>query len=191
MHNPEQVRESRETGSEVSDAAGKRSAELLKNPERSVEQSPDQRLEQAEKARTEAHKEALMSKEAGTERTEKESTSSPRSIHKITDLEKRQAYKQTMKRVQSELSLPARTFSKIIHAPFIEKSSEIIGSSLARPNAILAGSFTALVMVSIIYVVARTYGYRLSGFETIATFVLGWIIGIVFDYVKVMATGKR
>ena len=96
-----------------------------------------------------------------------------------------------MKHIQGEMSAPSRTFSKVIHAPFVEKSSEVLGSSLARPNAILAGSFAALVLVSFVYIVSRTFGYRLSGFETIAAFGFGWVIGITYDYIKIMVTGKK
>jgi hypothetical protein len=96
-----------------------------------------------------------------------------------------------MKHVRSEMSLPARTFSKVIHQPVVEKSSEILGSSLARPNAILAGSVSALILVTLTYLIARTFGYQLSGFETIGAFVLGWLIGIIYDFVKIMAAGGQ
>lgn len=191
MNSPEQQQGGVENTGEVSTAASERAAELRSQPEKSVEHSPEQRAESVEKAKAEAHKEALMSGEAGKERSGSDPTSSARSVGKTSSLEKKHAYKQTMSHIRSEMSAPSRTFSKVIHAPFIEKSSEILGSSLARPNAVLAGSFTALVLVTLIYVVSRTFGYRLSGFETIGAFVLGWILGIIFDYVKVMATGKR
>jgi hypothetical protein len=34
-------------------------------------------------------------------------------------------------------------------------------------------------------------GYPLSGFETIGAFALGWMLGIVFDFFKVMVTGRK
>jgi hypothetical protein len=34
-------------------------------------------------------------------------------------------------------------------------------------------------------------GYPLSGTETIATFIGGWGLGLIFDFFKVMITGKR
>ena len=100
-------------------------------------------------------------------------------------------YKRTMKQVQSELSAPSRAFSKVIHTKAVEKTSEALESTIARPNAILAGAVGAFVITLAIYLIAKHFGYRLSGSETIAGFVIGWIIGILFDYFKVMITGKR
>ena len=96
-----------------------------------------------------------------------------------------------MKLVRTELTAPSRAFSKIIHAPIVERSSDVIGGTLARPNAILAGSGTALVLVICVYVLARTFGYQLSGFETIGAFIVGWLLGLIYDYVRVMALGRR
>jgi hypothetical protein len=100
-------------------------------------------------------------------------------------------YRRTMKQVQSELSMPSRTFSKVIHTKAVEKTSEALESTVARPNAILAGAIGAFVITLAIYLLAKHFGYRLSGSETIAGFVAGWLCGILFDYFRVMITGKR
>ena len=55
----------------------------------------------------------------------------------------------------------------------------------------LAGAIGAFIITLAIYLIAKSYGYRLSGFETIGGFILGWIIGILFDFFRVMITGKR
>lgn len=62
---------------------------------------------------------------------------------------------------------------------------------MARPNAILAGSVVAFFAVLGVYLLAKNLGYVLSGFETIAAFVIGWIIGILYDYFRTMITGKK
>ncbi|HEV7951821.1 MAG TPA: hypothetical protein VGO98_00385, partial [Candidatus Saccharimonadales bacterium] len=100
-------------------------------------------------------------------------------------------YKRTMQQVQSELSTPSRVFSKVIHTKAIEKASDALESTIARPNAILAGAIAAFIFTLVIYLAAKNYGYRLSGFETIGGFILGWIIGLLFDYFRVMITGKH
>lgn len=84
-----------------------------------------------------------------------------------------------------------RAFSKFIHNPAVEKTSEAVGNTVARPNAILAGAVVAFFLVLLVYVVAKFYGYRLSGFETIGAFIIGWIIGILYDFFRVMITGKK
>ncbi|MBC7746795.1 hypothetical protein H7Y40_02315 [Pedobacter sp.] len=186
MNSPEQLHGA-ESNVEIQGAAGERS-EQLRNLEAAGEQSPENQTERVDSARQETKE--VFAKEAGKERKGAEPSGSAGAVRRVTKLEKKASYKKTMTIIRSDMNAPSRAFSKVIHAPFVEKSSEVLGSSLARPNAVLAGSFTALVLVMGIYVVARTFGYRLSGFETIGAFVLGWAVGIIFDYVKVMTTGK-
>jgi hypothetical protein len=100
-------------------------------------------------------------------------------------------FKKTMKDTRSEMSAPSRAFSKVIHNKAVEKTSEAIGDTLARPNVLLAGSLSALLITTAIYLWARYVGYPLSGFETIAAFIIGYLIGIIFDFTRVMITGKR
>jgi hypothetical protein len=188
MNSPEQLHGA-ESNVEAQAAAGERSEQLKDLLEKAGEQSPEAQAERVDSARNEAKE--VFAKEPGKEKKGAEPSGSAGAIRRITNDEKKASYKKTMSVIQSEMKAPSRSFSKVIHTPFVEKSSEVLGSSLARPNAILAGSFTSLVLVMGIYVVARTFGYQLSGFETIGAFVIGWIIGIIFDYVKVMATGKR
>lgn len=188
--NPEIINGSAESTVEAQDAAAERKAELAKNLENSVEQSPEARAEELEHARVEANKEALMSKERGG--GEKKSGGEPTSsaVRKVTKKQKDAEYKKTMTAIRSEMSAPSRAFSKVIHNPVIEKTSEVIGSTVARPNAILAGSITAFLSVSLIYIVAKQYGYVLSGFESIGAFIIGWLIGISFDYIRLLIRGS-
>ncbi len=188
MNNPEHIQGPEKTV-EVSNVAAEQS-EKLRKAESSVEKSPEKSGELvAADARKET--EAIFAKEAGKERRSGgEPTATPAVIRKITKREKERVYKQTLTRVQSEMSTPARTFSKLIHAPVVEKTSEVIGSTAARPNALLMGSVMALALLSVVYAVGQTYGYRLSGFEMIAAYGIGYVSGLFIDYVKIMATGR-
>ena len=162
-----------------------RSAELAHEREKKLEKENGERNQ--EKARAEAL----------------EAAKQPEKQEKTLQLEKRRdtpaqrkakqaaSFKTTMKEAQSHMSPASRTFSKLIHSKAIEKTSETVGSTIARPNAILAGSVAAFFLSLITYTVAKHYGYPLTGSETIAAFVLGWTIGLLFDYLRVMITGKR
>lgn len=101
------------------------------------------------------------------------------------------SYKKTIKQTQQELSPTARIFSKMIHNNIIEKTSDIVGNTIARPNAILFGAFSSFVITLSLYLISKSSGYQLSGSEFIISFVFGWLIGIIFDYLKVMITGKK
>lgn len=190
-NNPEVIRGTIESDAEIQDTAAERTAELAKTLEHQAEQSPDARSGELAHARAEAHKEALMSKERGS--SEKKSGGEPTSgqVRKVTKQQKKAEYANTMSAIRSEMSAPARTFSKLIHAPVVEQASAVIGNTVARPNALLAGSTTAFVAVALIYIIAKRYGYPLSGFESIGAFGIGWLLGITFDYIRLLIKGSR
>ena len=79
----------------------------------------------------------------------------------------------------------SRVFSKVIHNKAIEKTSEITANTIARPNLIIAGGLSTLILCSTVYLIAKQYGYTLSGFEAIGTFILGWAIGAIIEFARV------
>jgi hypothetical protein len=101
------------------------------------------------------------------------------------------SFNTTMHEVQNQMSAPSRAFSKVIHNKAVEKVSDVAGSTIARPNAMLSGAVFAFVLTLAVYLVAKNYGFVLTGFETIGAFVIGWVIGIVYDFLKVMITGRK
>jgi hypothetical protein len=101
------------------------------------------------------------------------------------------SFKSQMKYAEAEMKPAERIFSKIIHNKSVEKSAEIIGSTVARPNAMLSGSIAAFIGITVLYFVSKYYGFQLSGFETIATFIIGWVAGVLYDYFSVMIRGHR
>jgi flagellar biosynthesis/type III secretory pathway protein FliH len=139
-----------------------------------------------EKAREEVNKEAISGREAGSSEHDAKSEPTP-TPHRS----RKESYEHTMKTVRNELSGPSRAFSKVIHNPVVERTSELVGSTVARPNAILSGSLFAALSVLGLYLMARHYGFSLQGSETIITFVIGWAIGVMFDLLRGMITGKR
>lgn len=162
--------------------------------ERAAEKSTVESGEKAEKeARNEALKEAISVERGSAEKKRKAPSGSPaKRRHGVVSKKEREAsYKHHMKQLQSELSPGQRAFSKFIHNPVVEKTSEAVGSTIARPNAVLSGAVVAFILVLAVYVISKFYGYTLSGFETIGAFIAGWLLGIMYDFFKVMITGKK
>lgn len=102
-----------------------------------------------------------------------------------------ESYKKTISQVQQELNPAARIFSKITHNPVIERVSEFTGNTVAKPNAMLSGAIMAFALTLITYTIAKKSGYQLSGFETIGAFAIGWLLGNVYDFLKLIVTGKK
>lgn len=186
--NPERQPHSRETaGVEVQQAAEAQAERLKTKHERGGEHADDQ-VERVSRARHEAKE--VFSREAGKEqRGGGEPTA--RAVRRVTARQKQAGYQKTMKQIRSEMNPAQRSFSKLIHSPLIEKTSDVVGGTVARPNALLAGSLSAFVLVTAVYVLARHYGYPLSGSETITAFIVGWLLGLVYDYLRLVIAGKR
>ena len=179
-NNPEQSPSTPESSIETQ----KSTADQLEN---SSGLSPRDAEVQTERARIKAL-ETSVSIEAGDK--EKVKQDQPRRVS-ISKKQRNDSYKRTMKQVQSELPPVSRTFSKIIHNNIIEKVSDTIGATIARPDAMLSGAVVSFVLTLLTYITAKTIGYTLSGFETIVAFIIGWIIGVTYDYLRVLFTGKK
>lgn len=187
MGNPEVIKPTGEHGVEAQDAAGEQLKKLQEQLETKAESS-ENKGEKLESARLET--EAAFSRESGKEsKAGGEPTAS--GVRHATKRQRSDSYAATMRQIQSEMSGSSKAFSKFIHNPSVEKLSDAVGSTVARPNAILAGSMMATFLTLFVFLVAKQYGYRLSGFETIGTFFVGWSLGLIYDYAKVMFSGKR
>lgn len=170
------------------------SAEHYENLEKKAEagvENLESNEKVAEKARIEAFESAISVEKSSAEKKTKANDSAPRRRGGISKKEKVASYKKHMKQMQAELPPAQRAFSKVIHSPVVEKSSEFIGATVARPNAILSGAVVAFFLVLVVYLIAKNLGYVLSGFETIGAFIIGWVIGVLYDYFKVLITGKK
>lgn len=192
MSTPEQAPQGSEQlkGPEVS-------AEHYENLEKKIETGAELGSENSAENRVEKAKaevlEAVSVEGGGAEKAAKRPKEGPTTKRRgaISKKEKEASFKRHMKQVQSEMSGPQRAFSKVIHNKVVEKTSEFVGATVARPNAILSGAVVAFILVLAVYLLAKNLGYVLSGFETIAAFIVGWILGVLYDFFRVMITGKK
>jgi len=188
MSNPEHEPIGIEHGGErISSRDLERAPEILDKKTEKAPESKEESERNVEKARTEADREAISGREVSRGEHKQKNNDSSEPVHQSREA----SYKHTMKRVQAELSSPERTFSKVIHNKTVERVSDAVGSTVARPDAILSGSIFAFILVLGLYLMAKYYGFSLSGFETIAAFVIGWALGILFDFLRAAFTGKR
>ena len=178
---------------ELHDSKAVEKIAIENTPEKSVtdEKSLEKKIS-VEHARNDVEKATSVKVEKNeAEKTKPSPELARRAVQRITSAEKKRIYRQTIKRTQAEMSAVPRAFSRLIHARGIEQASDVLASSLARPNAILYGSSAALVLLGFTYAISQFYGYRLSGFEVIGAYSIGWLIGVFVDYVKLLASGRR
>lgn len=127
------------------------------------------------------------------EKARKSNDSKKAKLYKTNVIDKKARKKsadKTIKRLQDELPAPMKITSQILHSRPIEIVSDFLAKTIARPNALLVGSATSFVLTLGVYAISKFIGYELSGFETIAAFILGWVIGILYDYFVLLVSGK-
>ncbi len=166
---------------------GAEQAERLRDDrERAAEKSPEANVDSARREVEQvAHEKEPTTRDASKE------TSPAERRGPASKRERKTSYDRTMQEVRSEMSGPSRVFSAVIHNPIVEKVSDAVGGTVARPNAILSGASFAFLFTLAIYLIARFNGYPLSGTESIASFAGGWLLGIVFDYFRLLILGKK
>lgn len=170
------------------DAASQEQREALRDKLEKAEQEHHE----GQSEREAVEKASELAKEA-EEKSDSSSTTSPAERRRgpISKKQLNASFETEMKHARREMNITDRLVSKFIHIKPVEKASDIIGSTIARPNAMLSGSIVAFIAITTLYFVSKYYGYPLSGFETIATFIFGWAIGILYDYFSVMIKGNK
>ena len=180
--------EARENANSL-EQAGHELREALQQSHELADREPNRSERFEQTARQEALEQAARTQERI--QTEDAKIEAPKKRSRPGKKELDVSFKQTMKQIQSEMSPADRAFSKVIHNPVVDKVSSVAGSTVARPNLILAGALGTIILCSVIYLVAKFYGYPLSGTEAIATFIIGWAIGAIIEYIRVGFSNRR
>ena len=156
------------------------------------EHAQTHRREQAEKARQEKSAENLTkiqelaqaeAKAAQKITAEEQPQGELDTTAGTTQSLKAKAFERTLSKTQQKLSKPARTFSKLVHSPFIDKVSSVSSQTVARPSGFLSGSICAFLGSSIVYYYAKHYGFRYNYLLLILFFIAGYLLGVVLELV--------
>jgi hypothetical protein len=149
--------------------------EKLEELRHNVEAQPDNSKERAEAAREIIHKhEPVPEEPVATPEDQAPKSRLPFLDHKLN-------YTETLASVQRRLTPVSRSFSKVIHTPAIDKTSEALEKTIARPSVTLGATWTALIVGGLFYLIARRYGYMLSGSELLFSFLVGALIGLALE----------
>lgn len=156
----------------------------LKNHHEKLERSRHERAEKAsrhEKDVTEvrhaAKKEALSSTEYHQPKSEKTPAAQTH-----TKADKLHSFNTTMSHVRRNLSAPERTLSKLVHQPLVEKTSEVLGKTVARPSGVVGAGVAAFIGLFSVYSVARFAGFALSGSEMPILLAVGFLAGLFLEW---------
>ena len=133
-----------------------------------------------EKIRTNVEKEAHSKHEKSHKKHEKELQESEQQILVNKEI-KGIAYKRTLRKTQSKLPPVSRAFSKVIHNPMVDKTSEVAGKTVARPSGILFGGIFSFIGSSLFLWAARHYGYEYNFLLFVIFFAGGFFVGLIIE----------
>lgn len=152
-----------------------------------LQEKHERELTQSEKEHgSNEHLEAIRNKVEQQEPLKHEVTHNEKEQHAnhpvlVNKQLKNMAFSRSMTRTRKKLSAPSRVFSKIVHNDMVDKSSEFIGKTIARPSSMLAGAFTAFVGTSALLWITRYYGYEYNYLLVILLFIGGALAGVAVE----------
>ncbi len=103
--------------------------------------------------------------------------------HRVTKEIKELTFSRKLVRIRKRLSLPDRALSGVIHQPTVERVSEVVGKTIARPSGLLGGGIAAFFGTFGLLYVTRQYGYEFNYLAFVLLFVAGFALGATIEIV--------
>jgi len=172
-HQPSTSEQNEKLHEELEAAGREQLEELRQNAERAHEDDPSKRAEAARE---------IIHKQEQAPEPPPAPEAAPKPGITVPLLNVKLNYAETLASLQSKLSPVSRSFSKVIHAPVVEKTAEVLENTVARPSVTAGALWTALIVGSIFYFTARHYGYNLAGSEITLSFFVGGALGLLLEW---------
>ena len=167
-----------ESGAETHSESLKQHRERLNDHHEKPNESKHEKQQRTQEALKEVHEQAVSASEYHKPQSEK------RQPHFTSNkAEKEHSFNTTMHHVRNNLSKTERTFSKFVHKPAVEKASEIVGSTVARPSGIAGATIAAFIGLLLVYGIARFAGFELAGSEMPILLLIGFVAGLIIEWI--------
>lgn len=96
---------------------------------------------------------------------------------------KEMAYSRSMTRIRKQLSVPSRLFSKAVHSKVLDRPSEVIGNTVARPSGMLGGALFAAFGTSTLLWITKRFGYEYNYLAVVILFIIGLVVGVSLEFI--------
>ncbi len=175
--NQESIRGHERSNNEIDhDQANQHKERLQHHHEKLAEEARSNTRNELE-ARHEVHEHAISSTEHNRPQAEQRQSAAP-----TTKADKEHSFNTTMAHVRHNLSRPEKNFSKFIHKPAVEKTSEVLGKTIARPSGIVGATVAAFIGLFSVYGIAKFSGFPLSGSEMPLLLLSGFVVGLFIEW---------
>lgn len=134
-----------------------------------------------------AESQATSAKEITVEQVD---TASDKVLYNSREL-RSESYNRKLKQVQSKLSAPERSFSKLVHQRFVSGVSDAGAKTIARPAGILGGGIAALVGSVVLVYMTRHYGFAYNYLVFFMLFGIGYVAGLLVEILVKLFNRRR
>lgn len=122
---------------------------------------------------------------------DKTTESSPQTFGSTKHL-KADAYKRSLKNIRSNLSMPNKVMSKVIHQPVIDSVSNAAAETVARPSVLLGGGIGAFVGSAVLLYLSKHNGFTYNYTIIFVLFIGGFFVGALAELlIKALFRRKR
>lgn len=167
-------------------AESEKNLERLREAAKNAEQDPLQK--HVESLSRSAEAQAISGAEHNI--GDKQGESSAQSFGTTKDL-KTDAYKRTLRKVRGQLNAPQRAFSRVVHQPIIDNTSNALSKTVARPSAFLGAGLGALVGSSILLYISRKNGFTYNYTTLFVLFAGGFMLGLLLELLFKLVVRKK
>lgn len=174
----EQYRSSERSGEHhVSAHEAKQHHERLKQHHEKAAEKAGNAASSEQEARHEVHEKAISAAEYNQPQSEQRQQQAP-----TTKADKLHSFNTTMHHVRQKMSKPEQAFSTFIHKPSVEKASDAMGKTVARPSGVAGATVAAFIGLLSVYGIAKIGGFELSGSEVPLLLVIGFVLGLFIEW---------
>jgi hypothetical protein len=104
---------------------------------------------------------------------------------------KADSYKRALKRVRTDLNVPERTLSRVVHQKTVESVSNVAAKTVARPSALLGGGIGAFVGSAILLYISHHSGFTYNYTVIFVLFIGGFFAGSLAELIIRVFVRKR
>lgn len=177
----ERISPSKNESLEHSELASEKAEKLRTKIEKeatSAENNRGVQEKEIKETRKTVESEAISGKEIQARKSERR-----REPQNVTRAEKTRVYKSTLNRIQNQLPVASRGFSKFIHNPVVEKTSAAMSGTIARPSGILGAGTVGFFGFAIVLYFAKRNGFTIPDNSTLFILLIlgGWLAGLLVE----------
>lgn len=145
---------------------------------------PHEKAKRIESIRSEVETAEKQSEQAQLPSVESTEPAQPTFVSK--DMKQAGQYR-ALRHVRSQLSIPNRALSRLVHQPAVRTVSEVGAKTVSRPSGLLGGGFFAFIGSLSYLFMASHVGFRYNYTVFLLFFVGGFVIGLVLELVVRLA----